>query len=48
MDYLIRNIIAVGLKINISGLEEDVKHGKEMTYNQLAVIPGRLIDRNSL
>lgn len=48
MDYLILSVILVSLKTNISGLEEDVKNGKEMTYNQLTIIHWRVIDYNSL
>lgn len=38
MDCLILSVILVYLKTNISGLEEDTKNGKEMTYDQLDII----------
>lgn len=33
VDYLILSVILVSLKTDIAGLEEDLKNGKEMTYN---------------
>lgn len=46
MGCLILFVILVYLKTNISGLEEDVKNGKKMTYDQLAIVHQRVIDYN--